>query len=935
MQENDQCDGGNSVSQKADKEAQVKLAAHAEVSIAGEPFLLVFVHEDAGNLIKAVWSNTKGHKLRLQDLAAHMKIGLPDFFQWELEIQEAALSYAIGAEQIGFMLDIAQYGKLLLAYISKKSLAVTLEINRTCYMKDLPVIGSYVSSSDFIRLDRFGFVHGNDTQLMLEGQIRLESLNQMFSIPPEQQEASSDKASFLALEDAPEMMNLLTVRTEALPDLSADGEGTSGGKITWLNINKSLKVLYLGRLGFSMEDSRIYLYMDASVRISVLMLEFYGLYLSIPLPHSGKVGFGLAGLVVSLDKPPLLISGGLYKEPGKTLYNGEIAVKIKTFSLTALASYGEEEDRVSFFIYMMLLTSIGGPPFFFVTGLAAGFGINRRLQLPELERITEFPFVQAALGKNERLKADTKPLAALNELSNWVTPAPGSYFISAGVKFTSFQMLESFALLSVEFGTGLRISLLGVSTLSLPPKEPPETSIAFAQLLLRAVYDDNQGYISIMAALTKESFILDRRCHLSGGFAFCAWLKGEEEGDFVVTLGGCRHPKFVNRHYPEIDPVGINWQITSELKLKGSAYFALTPACLMAGGDLAIHFDCGNLHAWFTASAHFLIQWKPLFYDIQVAVSLGASYTIKVWFIHLTIKLELGASLHLWGPEFAGDLQIKLFIITLTIHFGQRNAVKKTIEWDNFDKSFLPQENTAAKASLNQNTASASNRFLRIDVPQGLVPNRPKGPVFLVNAKELQIVTRSVLPCTEVKLNGRTIAAAPERLGVYPMGKASYTCIQNVFITFIGGEPPNMKCSPSLASFDPALWRVWTPQEPDINQRQFQNIPVGLCLTAPDFEVQPELPPYDSTVLSEYEVTKQHSYTWGQTAMPHKVDYSGEDVFLNLKTTFSESPVRQQALQQLHAFFGTKMNAHIEDIGKAPQDYYFSRPQLVTTGCLK
>jgi hypothetical protein len=57
------------------------------------------------------------------------------------------------------------------------------------------------------------------------------------------------------------------------------------------------------------------------------------------------------------------------------------------FSLAAMGLFSvvKPADDPSLFIYATLDAALGGPPFFYVTGLAAAFGFNRDILLPESE----------------------------------------------------------------------------------------------------------------------------------------------------------------------------------------------------------------------------------------------------------------------------------------------------------------------------------------------------------------------------------------------------------------------------------------------------------------------------------------------------------------------------------------------------------------------
>lgn len=46
------------------------------------------------------------------------------------------------------------------------------------------------------------------------------------------------------------------------------------------------------------------------------------------------------------------------------------------------------------FAYGVLRKMLGGPPAFYVTGVAAGFGYQRELLLPDIGQVAEFPLIR-------------------------------------------------------------------------------------------------------------------------------------------------------------------------------------------------------------------------------------------------------------------------------------------------------------------------------------------------------------------------------------------------------------------------------------------------------------------------------------------------------------------------------------------------------------
>lgn len=277
----------------------------------------------------------------------------------------------------------------------------------------------------------------------------------------------------------------------------------------------------------------------------------------------------------------------------------------------------------------------------------------------------------------------------MNEMKSCIYESSGEYFIATGIRFTTYELLNTFALAIVSFGKEFQIQLLGLSSISLPPKSP--YPFLYAQLAIKAVIAPAKGFFSFEAALTSASYLFHKDCRLTGGFAFCLWFSGEHKGDFVITLGGY-HPKFQKpAHYPSVDRVGVFWKIGNNLSLQGQGYFAVTSTAIMAGGAISFLFEMGNLRAWFSANADFLISWAPFYYDIDIGISVGVSYTLKIWFVRVNLKVELGARLHLFGPEFAGSVYISWHIISFTIRFGNQSPKPAPLSYTEFKDKFLKE----------------------------------------------------------------------------------------------------------------------------------------------------------------------------------------------------------------------------------------------------
>ena len=166
-----------------------------------------------------------------------------------------------------------------------------------------------------------------------------------------------------------------------------------------------------------------------------------------------EITFGLKGLSIDFKRGELEIGGGFLNVDGD--FAGKVIIKTKTFSMAALGAVAITEGQPSIFIYGFLNYPLGGPAFFYVEGLAAGFGYNRGFIPPAISDVRSFPLVQDAASLASGQMLSTKPktkdeiTTQLTRLHEFIPPANGKYFFSAEIKFSSFKLLNSFLLVTV------------------------------------------------------------------------------------------------------------------------------------------------------------------------------------------------------------------------------------------------------------------------------------------------------------------------------------------------------------------------------------------------------------------------------------------------------------------------------------------------------
>lgn len=523
--------GGDHVAE----EPKLKAALQTGVHIAGEPFRSSIVYGEEGLCLGAGWENENHHKLSLSGVTESLSLNLPEFLNWEMELRRAGVLYKAGKQEILMEISTAENRRLLFAAKIKEGIySLRLYPEISCRLHNLPVMGKYLGEQDLIKVRYMQALYQK------EGGFRGQCLI----------EASFSGSGY---KFGDEDVKLPQQDIEEHKSLSPAEEKKSG--VHWMELNKKIGPCIVKRIGGAFQDGTIRVCVDAGLTISVLTLDFMELSLGIKPGPKFDFQFGLRGMAVTVKKPPLMISGGLYvAEPGR-LYNGEVTVAFEKFTFLALGSYGltEQTDKPSFFIYLMLDYAFGGSPCFYITGLCAGFGLNRKINIPPLSGVKDFPFVAAARGTSKTLKPGTGASEALNTLSDHIKPCEGMNFLTAGIKFTSFGIVESVVIVNVEFGTKFELSLLGTSEISLPPK--CSDPVVYGCLNLRAVFSPGDGILLIEGAMSNDSYLFCRDARLTGGFAFYSWFKGEYEGDFVFSVGGY-HPQFQRGHYPEVDRWG-------------------------------------------------------------------------------------------------------------------------------------------------------------------------------------------------------------------------------------------------------------------------------------------------------------------------------------------------------------------------------------------
>ena len=557
----------------------------------------------------------------------------------------------------------------------------------------------------------------------------------------------------------------------------------------WIAIQRGFGPLYLEQIGFgaTMPNGRlerISLLMDGSVSMFGLTCTVDDLQITYLVsngdffnPHNWAVD--LAGLAVSADMAGVTLAGGLLKQetpgppgmPPNIEYLGMLLGRFAVYGLTVYGGYGEGvtptgEKFTAFFAIGAVNGPIGGPPAFFLTGIGGGFGINRKLIVPtDLSNFANYPLIQAL----DIAASPSDPMAQLRLLGQYFPMSKGTFWFAAGLSFTSFALVDGIAVVGVQVGDGLDISLLGLARMALPR---PQVALVSIELALLVRFSSSEGVLWVQAQLTDNSWLLYPDIKLTGGFAYVIWFKGQKAGEFVLTMGGY-HPSFHRDGYPVVPRLGLRWSIGKTIVIKAGSYFALTSEALMAGGDFEASAHFGPAWAEVKYGAHGIVYFDPFHYQVNAYASISAGVTIDTWiFGEITISIHVGARIDVQGPDFRGSVTFEVGPIELTFEFGGSGHEQlQPISAAAFIGKYLEAaESGAARAHALMTNAGALPAKGENATPDGSSA-RP----FVV-VVEFSMTFTSTVPATSVTrtlppagMKAVTAHAASRALGVAPM----------------------------------------------------------------------------------------------------------------------------------------------------------------------
>lgn len=594
--------------------------------------------------------------------------------------------------------------------------------------------------------------------------------------------------------------------------------------VVWIDVQQEVGPLAMRRLGLGIEPKSgdswvngclqlgsealsahdLSLYYDGTFSLWGLQVEPWGLRLTMPLGTTRGREFynpanwelNLDGLGITYTSDVVTIAAGLYRKGDEFLGAG--VLRAGDFALSALFAYKND----SFFGVASASLPIGGSPAFYIQRVAAGFGHNRAFKEPKNGAdVANHLLVDVLEGRSD-VALD------LDEVRDEFGVENGSTWAAAGVKFTSFGLIDGTALVYVLFNDATTIGLMGTASLLLGTSSATILKLNLG-LTAQIVVSGEDPRVTVRADILHDSHLVFPGFALHGSAFIGYWFK---RGDFLLSVGGY-HPDFIPRDYYPSDLSRVGFDLAlGGVDLWGRMYFALTPREVMLGAELHARGEWGPLAAWLSVWFNALVGWDPFYYRISAGVTLGGSIDLGLFG---TVEVEFGASIKVWGPPFGGRATIEILCVDVEVEFGEGSSAPPLLDASQFAKSHLQLEG-------ERNSPTALRGVARVNVPRGRSrvrgssPDNPAGtaedPIRIDPSSCLEVHTR--IPATEWKYGAATVATPPDvadDLDLAPCGLTSLT--STVTVSLSGAETPSPVRRVLARPFPRADWDTDRPAD--------------------------------------------------------------------------------------------------------------------------
>ena len=478
----------------------------ASFYLAGNLFTGEITNQNSKTVLSVTWSNPTNPVTinNIADSLGYPDLGIPP--ELDLNLQGIGLVYDFTDTVFVIGANSSTYGKADIALFKPTSsesylLFAGLDVDRTLDLTNLPLVGEALSKLETVEINNLQvliasqpLVAATDGAIISQVNALILKLGTGYPQIPAQGMASSVNVSMtlsLGTYVIPLGIGVGGSSGTNMPPAKSSVQGTPSGDAnaavpstpgaasdgtTWFNVQKSIGPLTFKRIGVKYQEAVLWFALDATFSSGGLTLDLLDMAIGSPL-SSFEPHFSLQGIGIDFKEPGLEIGGTFLKVPSQPgvdwEYAGGAIIKAAGFSLAAFGDYASMNGTPSMFLFGQVTGTFGGPPAFFVTGLAAGFGYNSSLRIPAFDQVYNFPLLTIAQeGKTVTPAQVLTSLLGTGGQQAWITHEVGQYWLAAGIQFTTYTVVSSNVMLIGEFGKHMQFALLGLSRARFPQAGP-------------------------------------------------------------------------------------------------------------------------------------------------------------------------------------------------------------------------------------------------------------------------------------------------------------------------------------------------------------------------------------------------------------------------------------------------------------------------------
>jgi hypothetical protein len=407
------------------------------------------------------------------------------------------------------------------------------------------------------------------------------------------------------------------------------------------------------------------------------VVDRVGLATKLTFPPGGG-NLGPARLVLGF-KPPngaaLKIEAGVAKGGGyiffdteKQQYAGVLQLELaKKISLKAIGLLTTRmPDGSPGFSLLVLITAEGFAPIqlgfgFTLTGIGGLLGVNRTMNADALRGGLKTGGVDSILFPKDPVR---NAPAIVSNLGAIMPPAPGRFLVGpmAIVEWGTPKLVTLKIALVLELPAPVRLAILAKLSVILPDEDH---AIVKLQLAAIGLIDFDKGELSLDATLF-DSRILT--FPLTGDMALRASWGAKP--NFVLAIGGF-NPRFpAPAGFPKLDRVSLSLADSDRLKLRLSAYVALTSNSVQFGARLDLLAAAAGFKLDGKLSFDALFQFDPFSFVIDISAGIALRHDGQVLMsIYLEATLSGPTPWHIHGKAQFELLCLK-FSVEIDASFG-------------------------------------------------------------------------------------------------------------------------------------------------------------------------------------------------------------------------------------------------------------------------